>query len=1086
MSAPKLNLTKVEDSQLWKRLDSELKFKVTTVATSAAALLKTVVRHMPLYTLHDERHILNVVGWMDWLLEPVLQDLSPLEGALCLLSAYTHDLGMALPFEEHERLANGADPSFQRFRDQYQDHCRHISALRAEGNDFGAQVIENHLTTNYLRTTHADAQAGRLKKHLDQIATETENKSLFSYGGVDIRPGLELLSISHNQPVTWLREELRRRYARVEVMVGQSPVNFAFSGLVLRLADIMDFDSSRTPGILFHHLGLERHIHEFDLRNKQISLQEWRKHLAITGITTDALGNLTYQAIDCPHPAVEQSIRKFTDLIRSEVSRARSELERIDARDALKRVRLPEIEHHIVARPGTYVYKDWKFSLDQEEIMHLLMGEALYGDPSLCIRELLQNALDAVELRDLRQRFKKKQPHEARPVTGIPMPDTPGQFLDDVGNTHQFAVTLTWGQSEHGQWWIQVSDNGVGMTEETIEHYFTRLGKSSYRSPEFLVEQAAMKREGLLCTPISTFGIGILSCFMLAERIEVRTRAADEDPIEIHVSGPGSLFWAKPGNRTRQGSDVKLWLKPSVNGQPIKIDHDWERCIEQLRWKFGYAESVTREEEETLDPAFEAARYVVWPKYPVHIEAPGAPRRTIDDLFHVTQLARLDDPLSLVAELGPPSSLGQWPAWGLQDWVDIETGSRVRIWFPQLDEPNGTKAPIAKVYKGREFWELLQGAARVLPSTAPLLLVNSVGVETNDHLVEALRLGPPPQCKLWVDLRGKASPRLTADRRRTRPPEDLSTWQGTLKDLWMRFFSESPWVDLSPEVALLFGLPKSRRMMIAGGENIGASTFSLIGKSAQLENAFKTQIRHEGPTHPFAADWNGSLARDRDLSATFLTTVSDSTLLIELSDAFWGLRSSSPPAYQAYRFACSSELTATHIIQEGCWPNLRESWAPLGLFHRDGFIGEACLEAPAICRFEAAPERNLLDDLSYDFCFPFTSVPLARLRKTLPSWTTNRGLRLLATLPFLVARSEDEGHFGKAIGAGSLYALMPARRLWDKPFSEWTDGDKSDQENISMLWDINERKVLACRGIVDRQYISSTNTQMLRDLLGAR
>ena len=34
--------------------------------------------------------------------------------------------------------------------------------------------------------------------------------------------------------------------------------------------------------------------------------------------------------------------------------------------------------------------------------MNLLMGEALYGDPELCIRELLQNALDAVELRDLR------------------------------------------------------------------------------------------------------------------------------------------------------------------------------------------------------------------------------------------------------------------------------------------------------------------------------------------------------------------------------------------------------------------------------------------------------------------------------------------------------------------------------------------------------------------------------------------------------------------------------------------------------------------------------------------------------------
>ena len=40
------------------------------------------------------------------------------------------------------------------------------------------------------------------------------------------------------------------------------------------------------------------------------------------------------------------------------------------------------------------------------------MGESLYGDPGLCIRELLQNALDALELLELR--LKMKQKGEAR------------------------------------------------------------------------------------------------------------------------------------------------------------------------------------------------------------------------------------------------------------------------------------------------------------------------------------------------------------------------------------------------------------------------------------------------------------------------------------------------------------------------------------------------------------------------------------------------------------------------------------------------------------------------------------------------
>jgi hypothetical protein len=67
---------------------------VTSVAKQAADVLKTVVRDMPLYTLHDERHVLNVIGWMESLLQPntIAEGLSHFECALCILAAYTHDL----------------------------------------------------------------------------------------------------------------------------------------------------------------------------------------------------------------------------------------------------------------------------------------------------------------------------------------------------------------------------------------------------------------------------------------------------------------------------------------------------------------------------------------------------------------------------------------------------------------------------------------------------------------------------------------------------------------------------------------------------------------------------------------------------------------------------------------------------------------------------------------------------------------------------------------------------------------------------------------------------------------------------------
>src|SRR5208283_1675042 len=95
-----------------------------------------------------------------------------------------------------------------------------------------------------------------------------------------------------------------------------------------------------------------------------------------------------------------------------------------------------------------YIYQDIHFRLDQDEIQKLLMGTALYGDPGLCIRELIQNSLDALELRWLRQKMPKKARHE-------PVDDLDGQEL---------RVELTWGVDPEKGEYIRVTDWGVGMT----------------------------------------------------------------------------------------------------------------------------------------------------------------------------------------------------------------------------------------------------------------------------------------------------------------------------------------------------------------------------------------------------------------------------------------------------------------------------------------------------------------------------------------------------------------------------------------------------------------------------------------------
>ncbi len=58
-------------------------------------------------------------------------------------------------------------------------------------------------------------------------------------------------------------------------------------------------------------------------------------------------------------------------------------------------------------RTGNYHFLDLHFRLDRTAVMELLMGEALYGEPDLALRELVQNSLDALHLRDLRLKLQE-------------------------------------------------------------------------------------------------------------------------------------------------------------------------------------------------------------------------------------------------------------------------------------------------------------------------------------------------------------------------------------------------------------------------------------------------------------------------------------------------------------------------------------------------------------------------------------------------------------------------------------------------------------------------------------------------------
>lgn len=134
--------------------------------------------------------------------------------------------------------------------------------------------------------------------------------------------------------------------------------------------------------------------------------------------------------------------------------------------------------------------EDFRFKVNLGGMIEIL-SDHLYSSPDVYIRELLQNAVDAITGR------KKLQS------------DSP-----------QGTITL---EIEEGRRLI-FTDNGQGLTEEEIHQFLAIIGESSKRE---------LTDRNLRTDYIGRFGIGLLSCFMVSDEICMITKScrSEEAPI---------------------------------------------------------------------------------------------------------------------------------------------------------------------------------------------------------------------------------------------------------------------------------------------------------------------------------------------------------------------------------------------------------------------------------------------------------------------------------------------------------------------------------------------------------------------------
>lgn len=901
---------------------------------SATSISKQIVRFLPQFTSHDEIHLWNVLGFMEQLAGGAagIDKMSAGDCAMAVWAAFIHDLGMVLEAGELAAIDRidefDTEPNDQQLPTDervlawraYREGHEHWDSIRKDPNSPTSRMRLGLIRAAYIRDSHAREDAHtehcRIADWLKFLA-DGDRLILQALDDFAVSDQLVRVAVSHNQDIHWLERQLREQLniadPHADLVDGDlGTVHWTWIGWLLRLADVFDCDKSRTPKILFDHGGIT------DSRSQT----EWQKHLAIPSPPLwpeTSKAPLQYICRKSPSPVVEKAIHQIIGWMNEEIEKVRMAQVAAVCDPPIPPVDLPrKAEVDIKQREGGYIYHDMEFRLDRDAVVELLMGESLYGGPELALRELVQNALDAVHLRDQRNKLaeklisanspeKPRQPHE--PWFGV----KPG-------------VEVTWGE-EKGRRYIRVTDNGVGMTVGTMRKFLTQIGKSYYKSDDFRAEQEMMRRHGILCNAISQFGIGFLSVFMLADHVTIHTRpvgAEDKAPADprkqeterfpfcAEIHGPHGLLAFYPDSAIRRsGTTVTVWLKDEFVLSPWNRD----QLLTRLRTEFYEIDVPKRikdlEEESApsakpariLDPGFEIGRFIVWPLYPVRLGPQGSSSLVLSDAFHFHELVPLD-----VRKIRAESKSWAFDcpeidalSWQTCDWLDetgtangiTGTGSRIRVVVPH---PHGSiEHSLSPNELGRipdhlpsqlPRITLFGVAERTLPSVSNRFqcLVNGVrivpglipsGSARDCQLVPILKqmpVVPGMGAYVWIDLRGAAMPQLRADR--SAPTRSQSS-TGELKPLMDRWVADWPatlpnWLCASVYCRQLrrpepVAAPQSRLLL----ENLSLKqSRSIHVIELALDQCWYRELPDD-QRNLFSRDFAGSLARDFTHSRDF-------------------------------------------------------------------------------------------------------------------------------------------------------------------------------------------------------------------------
>lgn len=518
----RIRLSWLSDKQLYMNLTKKIEFEFAH------------------YSLHDSTHSISILQYIQMILgEDIIDQFSVGDLWLLLETAYSHDIGMAVNYQELteiwkdkqnikkiiQKISQCSDKEAIEVYNYVhncleKDYCKKQININSHEKEM---FLEKHtnwplefrravtlINSEYIRFHHPERSKNKIYELIGQHEGMGIEERLYKIVGI----------INHLHGMDF--KEIEKLLNTVNTGFTTDKIHPRMIALLLRVGDVLDIRNNRFDYLNIKYLG---HLPE----DSQI---HFYKHKSVRDFLVDNENVKVH--IDSDQLEVCNNSRIWLDYIDLEMDHL-IRFWKIYS-DDLPPLQLKKVDLKVTYKGKEFIKNDVIKSLkvNPKPLTELLSGENFYNTKLIVFREYLQNAIDATLLRlALNYRDDKDflNRHDRESFKKVIIDD----FVEEeILEKYEINIEIENDSKDSNLIIFRVVDQGTGMDSQGLDALFN-IGKG-WKARDTFNDLKDDLPDWMY--PTGGFGIGTLSAFLVCDSVKFITKAKKSPQYTVSIESP--------------------------------------------------------------------------------------------------------------------------------------------------------------------------------------------------------------------------------------------------------------------------------------------------------------------------------------------------------------------------------------------------------------------------------------------------------------------------------------------------------------------------------------------------------------------